>query len=162
MLRAESTAAAVGKVGVIKNDPMAMRPFCGYNMADYFEHMRKVVSKAKPSPRFFNVNWFRTSSDGKFIWPGFGDNMRVIKWITERVSGKAKATESPIGLLPNIDEFDRGSVSRSALEELLHVDKAGWLKELEEVKPFFDSFGDRFPKWLWSEYYKLKERIESS
>lgn len=162
MLRAESTAAAVGKVGVIKDDPMAMRPFCGYNMADYFEHMRKVVSKVKPNPKFFNVNWFRTSSAGKFLWPGFSDNMRVIKWITERVSDKAKGTESPIGLLPSIDEFDRGSISKSALEELLYVDKAGWLKELEEVKPFFEGFGDRFPKWLWDEYYKLKERIESS
>jgi phosphoenolpyruvate carboxykinase (GTP) len=162
MLRAESTAAAVGKVGVIKNDPMAMRPFCGYNMADYFEHMRKVVSKASPNPKFFNVNWFRTDSAGKFIWPGFSDNMRVIRWMTERVSGKAKGVESPIGLLPDIDELDRGGVSRSDLEELLHVDKAGWLKELEEVKPFFESFGDRFPKWLWDEYYKLKERIEAS
>ncbi|MGC9205166.1 MAG: phosphoenolpyruvate carboxykinase (GTP) [Candidatus Micrarchaeia archaeon] len=161
MLRAESTAATVGKVGIIKNDPMAMRPFCGYNMADYFDHMRNILSKTEPRIRIFNVNWFRTNDEGKFIWPGFSDNMRVIKWVVERVNGKAKGIETPIGIIPSADEFDKGNISSSDMEILFSIDKEGWLKELEEVKPFFESFGDRLPKWLWDEYYRLQHRIES-
>jgi phosphoenolpyruvate carboxykinase (GTP) len=161
MLRAESTAATVGKIGIIKNDPMAMRPFCGYNMADYFDHMRNVLNKASKKVKIYNVNWFRTSSQGKFIWPGFSDNMRVIKWIVERVSGKASGIETPIGIIPNIDEFDRGSISSEELGILFSIDKEGWLKELEDIKPFFESFGERLPEWLWNEYYKLENRISS-
>ncbi|MGB9732649.1 MAG: phosphoenolpyruvate carboxykinase (GTP) [Candidatus Micrarchaeia archaeon] len=161
MLRAESTAAAAGKVGVIKNDPMAMRPFCGYNMADYFDHMRKVLRKAKNPPKIYNVNWFRVDENGNFIWPGFGENMRVIKWIIDRLNGLAKGVETPIGIVPSIDELDTTGLDKQAVEKILEIDKNGWLNELEEVKPFFESFGERLPKWLWEEYYKLKERLES-
>ncbi len=161
MLRAESTAATTGKIGVIKNDPMAMRPFCGYNMADYFDHWRKVLLNAKNKPLFFNVNWFRKGRDGAFLWPGFGENMRVIKWITERIDGKAEAIETPIGYVPSKESFDKGSISDGALEELLEIDRKGWIEELDAVKPFFDAFGERMPKWLWDEYYKLRDRLIS-
>ncbi|MEM3204864.1 MAG: phosphoenolpyruvate carboxykinase (GTP) [Candidatus Micrarchaeaceae archaeon] len=161
MLRAETTAAVAGKVGVVRNDPMAMRPFCGYNMAEYFDHFYKVLSKLERKPKIFNVNWFMKDDSGRFLWPGFSDNMRVIRWITERIDGRAEAIESPIGLLPSKESFDRGGVSEADMEKLLYVDKKGWIKELDEVKPFFESFGERFPKWLWNEYYKLRERIES-
>ncbi|MEM3255148.1 MAG: phosphoenolpyruvate carboxykinase (GTP) [Candidatus Micrarchaeaceae archaeon] len=161
MLRAETTAAVMGKVGVVRNDPMAMRPFCGYNMADYFDHFYKVLSKLEHKPKIYNVNWFMKDESGSFIWPGFSDNMRVLKWITERISGNVEAIESPIGFLPSKESFDRGSISEADFEKLFRFDKAGWIKELDEVKPFFESFGERFPKWLWNEYYKLRERIES-
>ncbi|MGC8676273.1 MAG: phosphoenolpyruvate carboxykinase (GTP) [Candidatus Micrarchaeia archaeon] len=161
MLRAETTAAVGGKIGVVRNDPMAMRPFCGYNMSDYFDHMRNVLNKLDKKPKIFGVNWFRKDASGRFLWPGFGENMRVIKWITERVSGKAKAVETPIGIIPEKSEFDSGNVSEEALDELFTIDKSGWLKELEETKPFFESFGEHMPKWLWDEYYKLVERLEA-
>ncbi|MEM0106797.1 MAG: phosphoenolpyruvate carboxykinase (GTP) [Candidatus Micrarchaeaceae archaeon] len=160
MLRAESTFASTGKQGIIKNDPMAMRPFCGYNMADYFNHFREVINKASEKPKFYGVNWFRVDSSGKYIWPGFSENMRVIEWITKRLEGKAKAIESPIGLLPDLSEINY-KISKQDIELLFAFDKNGWKKELEEVKPFFESFGERFPSWLWDEFYKLKDRVES-
>jgi len=161
MLRAETTAAVVGKVGVVRNDPMAMRPFCGYNMADYFAHWLKMGEQIRDKPKIYMINWFRKDENGKYIWPGFGENMRVLKWIIERASGGARdAVETPIGMMPSIESFDYGKVSREQAEKLLYVDKEGWLKELEEVKPFLESFGERMPRELWGEFYKLKERLE--
>ncbi len=161
MLRAETTAAVVGKVGVVRNDPMAMRPFCGYNMADYFAHWLKMGEQIRDKPKIYMINWFRKDENGKYIWPGFGENMRVLKWIIERASGGARdAVETPIGMVPSIESFDYGKVSREQAEKLLYVDKEGWLKELEEVKPFLESFGERMPRELWGEFYKLKERLE--
>jgi len=163
MLRAESTAASVGKVGVIKNDPMAMRPFCGYNMADYFDHMRNVLRKLERPVKIFNVNWFRVDENGRFIWPGFGENIRVIKWAIDRLNGNVDGIETPIGIVPKIEEIEvQGlNIDRKALEKILSFEKEGWINELNAVKPFFESFGERLPKWLWQEYYKLKERVES-
>ncbi len=160
MLRAERTAAAAGKIGEIINDPMAMRPFCGYNMADYFDHWHNVGNRLKEKPRIYNVNWFRTNERGEFMWPGFGENMRVLNWITERADGKGVATKTPIGYLPETESFDRGSTSVEVLGQLLHVDKEGWLAELDAVEPFFESFGERFPKWLWKEFHDLRGRLE--
>ena len=161
MLRAETTAAVVGKVGVVRNDPMAMRPFCSYNMADYFAHWLKMGEQIRDKPKIYMINWFRKDENGKYIWPGFGENMRVLKWIIERASGGARdAVETPIGMMPSIESFDYGKVSREQAEKLLYVDKEGWLKELEEVKPFLESFGERMPRELWGEFYKLKERLE--
>ncbi|MGC8647497.1 MAG: phosphoenolpyruvate carboxykinase (GTP) [Candidatus Micrarchaeia archaeon] len=160
MLRAESTAASTGKVGIVKNDPMAMRPFCGYNMADYFDHMKKVLEKARNPPKIYNVNWFRVDESGNFVWPGFGENIRVIKWIIDRINSDTKGIMTPIGIVPSIDELDISGLDKKAIERILAFEKEGWLKELDEVKPFLESFGERLPKWLWKEYYALRERVE--
>lgn len=161
MQRVETTAAAVGKVGVLRNDPMAIRPFMGYNMADYFTHQIRMGRKISNPPSVFNVNWFRKDENGNFIWPGFSNNMYVIKWIIDRVSGKADAVETPIGYMPNLDTFEYGNTSRSDMEKLLHVDSKGFLNELEEVKPFLESFGDHLSETIWEEYHKLEERLRS-
>lgn len=161
MQRVETTAAAIGKVGVLRNDPMAIRPFLGYNMADYFAHHIKMGEEIGNPPAIFNVNWFRKDKNGDFIWPGFSRNMYVIKWIIDRVSGKADAVETPIGYVPDLDTFEYGETSRADMEKLVHVDSKGFLKELEEVKPFLESFGDRLPKTLWVEYQKLEERLRN-
>lgn len=162
MQRVETTAAIVGKVGVLRNDPMANRPFVGYNMADYFNHHLEMGKKVDKLPRVFNVNWFRVDENGKFLWPGFGYNLFVIKWAIDMYNGETDDFEkTPIGLVPTPDAFKDSGVDRKVLEKLLFVDKTGFLKELDEVKPFFDSFEDRFPKRLWDEYYTLKERLES-
>ncbi|MGC8629296.1 MAG: phosphoenolpyruvate carboxykinase (GTP) [Candidatus Micrarchaeia archaeon] len=160
MLRAETTAAVGGQIGVIRNDPMAMRPFCGYNMADYFDHMRNVLKKLDKKPKIYGVNWFRKDAKGALLWPGFGKNMEVVEWITERIMGNAAGIETPIGIIPEKSEFEKGDISEEALDELFRIDKAGWLNELQKIKPFFESFGEHMPKWLWEEYYKLKEWLE--
>lgn len=161
MLRAETTAAAAGKVGVVRNDPMAMRPFCGYNIGDYFQHWLDVGDKLKDKPKVFNVNWFRTRQDGSFMWPGFGDNMRVLKWVIDRRNGITdNAVWTPIGWIPDISKFDKGAVSEADMKALLRVERDAWLKELDDVEPFFKSMGDRFPKRLWDEFHKLRERLQ--
>lgn len=159
MQRVETTAAAVGKVGVLRNDPMAIRPFLGYNMADYFAHHLKMGRKGKP-PSVFNVNWFRTDGKGEFIWPGFSHNMYVMKWIVDRTEGKTEAVETPIGYVPDLDSFNYGDVPRKDMEKLLQVDSKGFLKELEEVRPFLESFGEKLPKTLWVEFHNLEERLK--
>ncbi len=163
MQRVETTAAIVGKVGVLRNDPMAIRPFMSYNMADYFSHyveMGKSVSKA---PGIFSVNWFRKDENGKFIWPGYSENMYAIRWAMDMVNGKENiAVETPVGYVPKPEYFEQFGYDRSMIEKLTYVDSAGYLKELEEVKTFFESFGDRFPEVIWKEYYALKERLEKS
>lgn len=161
MQRVETTAAAIGKVGVLRNDPMAIRPFMGYNMADYFAHHIRMGMEVENPPAVFNVNWFRKDEEGNFIWPGFSNNMYVIKWIIDRVSGKADAVETPIGYVPNLDTFEHGITPRSEMEKLVHVDSKGFLQELEEVRPFLESFGDRMPEPVWNEYHKLEERLRS-
>jgi len=146
----ETTAAATGQVGVVRRDPMAMLPFCGYNMADYFGHwlhMGKVLSRP---PAIFHVNWFRTGPDGRFLWPGFGENLRVLLWMVDRVKGRAGAVETPVGLIPapgalNLDGL---ALSPADLETLLHVDRDEWAAEVPEIRAFFDRFGDRLPAEL--------------
>lgn len=161
MERVETTAAAVGKVGVLRNDPMAIRPFLGYNMADYFAHHLRMGKVIEKPPEVFNVNWFRRDEKGEFIWPGFSENTRVIKWILDRLHGNAGAVETPIGFVPDLETFDSGNTGREDMERLLKVDSKGFLKELEEVRPFLESFGDRLPKTLWVEFQKLEERLQS-
>lgn len=162
MQRVETTAAIVGKVGVLRNDPMANRPFVGYNMADYFDHHLKMAQSVNEMPRVFNVNWFRVDRDGKFLWPGFGHNLFAVKWAIDMFRGETdNFVETPIGFVPTVKAFEGSGVDTKVLNELLYVDKKGFLNELEQVKPFFESFGDRFPKKLWDEYYNLKERLES-
>jgi phosphoenolpyruvate carboxykinase (GTP) len=159
----ETTAAAAGKVGQLRRDPMAMLPFCGYNMGDYFGHYLKIGASADPAklPRIFYVNWFRQDANGKFLWPGYGENSRVLKWIFERVGGTGKAVDTPIGRLPAEGALDMTGldVSPAAMKELLHVDVEGWLAEAPLIKAHFEKFGDRMPKGMWTELSRLEERL---
>jgi phosphoenolpyruvate carboxykinase (GTP) len=161
----EKTAAAAGKVGELRRDPMAMLPFCGYNMGDYFEHWLTIVSQTQPDklPRIFYVNWFRKSADGSWLWPGYGENSRVLKWIYERVSGKGKAVETPIGYLPTPDAIDiNGSgISAENMELLLKVDVQEWLQEVGSIKEHYRRFGNRLPEALSHELESLEERLRN-
>ncbi|MBE1535409.1 phosphoenolpyruvate carboxykinase (GTP) [Actinomadura algeriensis] len=160
----EKTAAAEGKVGELRRDPFAMLPFCGYNMGDYFGHWLDIgkATDAEKLPRIYYVNWFRKDADGKFIWPGFGENSRVLKWIVERLNGKADAVKSPIGHLPTKESLDTDGldIDDAALDTLLSVDTEVWKEEAALVVPHFETFGDHTPKALWDEYHSLVRRLE--
>ena len=160
-MASETTAAATGKVGVTRRDPMAMLPFCGYNMANYFQHWFDMGRKIPHPPKIFHVNWFRRDENGKFLWPGFGENVRVLKWILERVEGRAAATETPIGYVPTADSLtlDGLSISRQKIDELLRVDGADWATELEAVGEFFKKFGADLPAELRKQEAQLAERL---
>jgi phosphoenolpyruvate carboxykinase (GTP) len=141
---------------------MAMLPFCGYNMADYFRHWLEMGKQIPHPPKIFHVNWFRKGADGKFLWPGYGENVRVLKWIVERIEGSAPATETPIGLVPtsNALTLDGLNVSRATMEELLSVDASQWSKEHADVGDFFRQFGSRLPNEIRDEYSRLGERLQ--
>ncbi len=160
-MASETTAAAVGEVGVVRRDPMAMLPFCGYNMADYFRHWLRMGARSSKMPRIFHVNWFRTDASGRFLWPGFGENLRVLKWIIERVNGGGEAEETPIGYVPTPDALDLDglALSKETLRELLRVDPHDWRREAEAIAEFFHQFGDRLPEELWQEYRRLLRRL---
>jgi phosphoenolpyruvate carboxykinase (GTP) len=149
----ETTAAAVGQVGVVRRDPMAMQPFCGYNFADYWRHWLAVGSKLTHAPKIFHVNWFRRDAQGKFLWPGYGDNLRVLAWMLDRCSGRAQAASSAIGLLPRPQDLDtRGlTVDEGALRALLSVDPALWRKEVADIRTYLQSYGSRLPTALLAE-----------
>ncbi len=146
----ETTAAATGQVGIVRRDPMAMLPFCGYNMGDYFGHWLRVGERLKRPPAIFHVNWFRTGPDGRFVWPGFGQNLRVLLWMIDRAKGRGAAEETPIGLVPapSALNWDGLDLSRAQRESLLRVDRAEWVAELPEIRAFFDRFSDRLPREL--------------
>lgn len=154
---AETTAAATGAVGVVRRDPMAMLPFCGYNMADYFKHWLEMGKKMKKPPLCFRVNWFRKDHDGNFLWPGYGENIRVLKWILERVRGGGKSKETAIGYLPTPDALDTSGLKlrQGALEELTSVDREGWLNGAKHIAEHYQQFGERLPAELWSEHRRL-------
>ena len=160
-MASETTAAATGAVGVTRRDPMAMLPFCGYNMADYFRHWLEMGRRVPHPPKIFHVNWFRKGADGKFLWPGYGENVRVLKWILERVEGTGGAAETPIGLVPSQNALttDGLNVSRGTIEELLRVDSSDWSREHEEAGEFFERFGDRLPEEIRGEHARLGERL---
>ncbi|QRF75111.1 Phosphoenolpyruvate carboxykinase [GTP] [Thermoplasmatales archaeon] len=162
MQRVETTAATTGKVGVLRNDPMANRPFVGYNMADYFRHYVEMGKKVSNPPKIFNVDWFRKDQEGRYMWPGYSHNMYVMKWVLDRVNGMGKAIETPIGLVPDPQAFDSGGVPETVMKRLLEVDSHKFLSELEETRPFFESFGKRFPDELWEEYHALQDRLKKS
>src|SRR5205807_1972631 len=151
----ETTAATTGKVGQLRRDPMAMLPFCGYHMGDYFAHWLKIGKHAPTSklPKIYYVNWFRQDENGKFLWPGYGDNSRVLKWIFERCNGTARAVETPIGRLPLPEDLETSGldIPASSMEKLLNVDIPGWLAEVPSINSFFDEFGERFPAALKEE-----------
>jgi phosphoenolpyruvate carboxykinase (GTP) len=162
-MASEQTAAAEGKIGVVRRDPMAMRPFCGYNMGDYFRHWLEL-GVARPSfPKIFHVNWFRTNDQGKFLWPGFGENLRVLRWIHGRVHGTAAGRESPIGVLPGEGAIDTSGldVSTAAMNELLQVDRAAWLAEADDQEGFLKEFGSHMPEGIWRQHRALKQRLHN-
>jgi phosphoenolpyruvate carboxykinase (GTP) len=161
MVASETTAAATGAVGVVRRDPMAMLPFCGYNMADYFGHWLEVGARSDKAPRIFHVNWFRQDEDGRFLWPGFGENMRVLRWILDRCNGKAKAVDTPIGRVPAPGALDLAGldVDAGVMEELLDVDAEAWQAELAGQREFLEKFGDAMPAEMWNQYRALEERL---
>ena len=162
IMASETTAAAAGAVGVVRRDPMAMRPFVGYNMGDYFQHWLDMGHKIPNAPKIFHVNWFRTDDEGHFIWPGFGDNMRVLDWILARCEDKVDARETAIGYVPyakdiNIDGLE--DITVDTVEGLLSVDKASWLEDVENIKSFYAQVGDRVPQIMYDELKALEERL---
>ena len=161
IMASETTAAAAGAVGVVRRDPMAMLPFCGYHMGDYFQHWIDMGKKIKVHPKIFNVNWFRTDSEGHFIWPGFGDNMRVLDWILKRCEETVDADETAIGYVPKPEDInlDGCGVDKETLKGLLNVDTETWKKEAEGIKEFYKKFGDKLPKELNEELSALESRL---
>ena len=162
----EGTAAAENAIGELRRDPFAMLPFCGYNMGDYFGHWLDVGAKADPAklPRIYFVNWFRKDEKGKFVWPGFGDNSRVLKWIVDRLEGRAEAVDTPIGRLPAPGSLDAAGLglTDAQLALLLNVDVDIWRKEAALIPPFYEKFGDRTPKALWDQYEALVKRLSAA
>ena len=161
-MASERTAAQYGKLGEVRRDPMAMLPFCGYNMADYFGHWLEMGKRIANPPKIFHVNWFRTDDNGNFLWPGFGDNLRVLDWILKRCEGEVQAKETPIGYIPTANVLDMTGLDlpTDIIEELLSVDVDDWKEELKGHREFFAMFGDRLPKEFWEEYNALAHRLD--
>lgn len=161
-MASERTAAQYGKLGEVRRDPMAMLPFCGYNMADYFGHWLEMGKRIANPPKIFHVNWFRTDDNGNFLWPGFGDNLRVLDWILKRCEGEVEAKETPIGYIPTANALDMTGLDlpTDIIEELLSVDVDDWKEELKGHREFFAMFGDRLPKEFWEEYNALAHRLD--
>ena len=162
IMASETTAAATGAVGVVRRDPMAMLPFCGYHMGDYFAHwieMGEILGDK--APKIFNVNWFRLDDEGNFLWPGFGDNFRVLEWIVARCNGEADANETAIGYVPSASDINLEGLDMDikVLEDILYVDNAKWLKETEGIEEFYQKFGDRLPEELKAQLAGLKDRL---
>ena len=157
----ETTAAVTGKVGVVRRDPMAMLPFCGYNMADYFAHWLRTGTRLAKPPKIFRVNWFRRDAEGQFLWPGYGENVRILKWTVERIRGTGEAVETPIGYVPSPGALalDGPEISPARLEEALRCDKDDWLRELEELRGFYERFGQRLPASLWQAHAETLRRF---
>ena len=165
IIASEMTAAAFGAIGQLRRDPMAMLPFCGYNMADYWGHWLDMGKKdGAKLPKIFYVNWFRKNDAGKFMWPGFGENSRVLKWVFERCVDSADAIDTPIGKMPTLDGIDFSDLEMDEADKanLLRVDIEGWLQELPGIEEYYDSFGDHLPEELRGQIKALKERLESA
>ena len=161
-MASETTAAAAGAVGVVRRDPMAMLPFCGYHMGDYFKHWLNMGEKlGDKAPKIFNVNWFRTDDEGNFLWPGFGDNMRVLNWIIDRCEGNADANETAIGYVPKPEDIDLTDLDMDmdTLKSILEVDKDVWIKEAEEIEEHYKKFGDKLPEELRVQLNNLKNAL---
>ena len=164
IVSSETTAAAEGKIGNIRHDPFAMLPFCGYNMGDYFSHWLSIEERpGNILPKVFYVNWFRKDSQGNFLWPGYGENIRVLKWILERTDSKDNAVETPIGYIPKKGAIDISGmeITEETINELFHINKNAWLKEVKEIREYYKIFGDHLPKNLIDELSSLKKRLET-
>ena len=162
-MTSETTAAATGAVGVVRRDPMAMLPFCGYNMGDYFGHWLRMGQKLTNPPQIFRVNWFRMNAEGKYLWPGFGENLRVLRWVLGRVHGEVGAAETPIGHLPHPSGIDVTGldVTPDTLRELLTVDRKEWLEVIVGQKEYLQKYGDRMPKEIWQQCEALEKRLQA-
>jgi phosphoenolpyruvate carboxykinase (GTP) len=163
-MASERTSAQYGKQGEVRRDPFAMLPFCGYNMADYFKHWINMGRLTRHSPRVFHVNWFRRDKHGNFLWPGYGENLRVLEWILQRSRGEGKAKETPIGCVPTPDALDMTGleIKPEVMEELLKVDTDAWEREADDIEKFFDSLGPRMPWELRNELEALRRRIDEA
>ena len=162
IMGSETTAAAAHSVGALRRDPMAMLPFCGYNMSDYFSHWLKIGKTAAKAPKIFFVNWFRTDENGKFMWPGFGENIRVLKWIIDRTNGKVDAEKTPVGNLPKPADFDlKGlDISEETMRKLFDVNLKEWGNEISDISAFYYKFGDKLPMELKTQYEKLEKAVK--
>lgn len=162
----EGTAAAENAIGTLRRDPFAMLPFCGYNMGDYFAHWLSMAGKTEAAklPRLYFVNWFRKGDDGRFVWPGFGDNVRVLKWIAERLDGTADAVDTPVGRAPTREALDLSglTLTDAELSTLLDVDPEVWSEEAALIPAFYAGFGDRLPRALWDQHAALTARIDAT
>mgnify|MGYP004706459231 FL=1 len=165
IMASETTAAAAGAVGVVRRDPMAMRPFVGYNMGDYWKHWLDMGKKIAHAPGIFHVNWFRTDEKGHFVWPGFGDNFRVLLWILDRCEGKVDAVKTPIGYVPNPEDINldgiTGNVTTDTVRDLLTVDTEAWLEDIENIKQFYEQVGSHVPTELKEELAALADRLKA-
>jgi phosphoenolpyruvate carboxykinase (GTP) len=157
----ETTAAAAGKVDVLRRDPMAMIPFCGYNMADYFNHWIALGKRVKNPPKIFSINWFRTNDDDKFLWPGFGENIRILKWIIDRVENRAGAKKTPVGFIPDANDLELSGLDmpKENLEKLFEVKGEQWREEISDIEKFFSQFGSKMPEELLKELEKFKKEL---
>ncbi|MCH8884222.1 MAG: phosphoenolpyruvate carboxykinase (GTP) [SAR324 cluster bacterium] len=160
----ETTAAATGAVGVVRRDPMAMLPFCGYNMADYWAHWLSFGPKSDKLPKVFNVNWFRQDAEGHYIWPGFGDNLRVLRWVLDRCAGRGEAVRTPIGYLPTPGAIDTEGleIGADAMRDLTSIDPVAWIEEIEDIESFFTKFGDRTPRLLIEQAGRIKSELHGA
>ena len=160
-MASEKTAAAEGTVGELRRDPMAMLPFCGYNMGDYWNHWVKMGKHAPRPPRIFNVNWFRKDDKGSFLWPGFGENLRVLRWVVARCNGQGEASETPVGYVPTPGAIDTSGldISDEVLEQLLSVDTGLWKEEADGTEQFFSKFGSALPQEMSAELDSLRTRL---
>ena len=158
----ETTAAAVHKEGVLRRDPMAMLPFCGYNMGDYFKHWLNIGKKLTNPPKIYSVNWFRVDDNGKFIWPGFGENIRVLKWIIDRVNNQAAAKETPIGMIPDMKDLDLNglNIPEQKLKRLFEINPCEWKAELQDIEKFLTQFAEHIPPEIWQEYKSLSAKLD--
>jgi phosphoenolpyruvate carboxykinase (GTP) len=161
-LASETTAAATGAVGVVRRDPMAMLPFCGYNMGEYWAHWLSMSKRATNPPKIFRVNWFRRNEQGKFVWPGFGENLRVLRWVIERSKGGGEADETAIGYVPKPSALngDGLSMSKSDLNQLVAIDRDGWKNNLKSQSDYFETFGDHLPDGIKEEHRALSNRLK--
>ena len=159
---ADGYARTTGKVGVVRRDPMAMRPFCGYNMGDYWQHWLDMGAKLSNPPKIFNVNWFRTDDEGNFEWPGFGDNLRVVEWILGRCFGEKDAVETELGYEPKPEDINLEGVdvTLDTVKDILGVDKELWLEECKGIREYYAQFGDKLPKKLAQELDDLEARLK--
>ena len=159
----ETTAANIGEVGIVRRDPMAMKPFCGYNFADYWAHWLSFAERTDKLPRIFHVNWFRQDADGRFLWPGFGENLRVLRWIIDRCEQRVGAKETPIGYLPEPGDIDIEGldIDADAMHALTRIDTQQWQVEIESIGEYFDSFGDRLPAALRQEQQRIARELAS-
>ena len=160
-MASETTAAAAGKVGVVRRDPFAMLPFCGYNMADYFAHWLEMGDKIAKKPKIFHVNWFRQDENGHFLWPGFGDNLRVLDWILDRCDDVVDANECEIGYVPKAEDINIEGLDMTTadIENLLQIDKDAWKEDVASIKDFYAKFEGRIPTELTDELAKLEENL---